>query len=137
LKAGDLVTPVGCGDAGFEKARAHRKQGAEAFTGAEQGFPAFDTAAIRDHRVEFLHLIGLEAHGQTQLAQIAAGTSDFDAGQIHEWLSVVNEHNPSRIFGRENPHLFVMDTPSRHSLTHVKVTQGGLGYSGSSSRSLL
>jgi len=31
-----------------------------------------------------LHLIGLEAHGQTQLPEVATGAGDFDAEHVHD-----------------------------------------------------
>jgi hypothetical protein len=83
LEARDLVAAVLGGHAGLEEARADGIQRGEGFAVAKQQAAALDLAARGHDVVDALHLLGIQAHGHAQLAQVAVGTGCFDGLKVH------------------------------------------------------
>ena len=73
MKANHLVAPVVCGEAGFEAARAHRKNVPEGLPFAKKAISFFDSAR---HKNKLLHPFKLalgQADGPKKLGRNAAG----------------------------------------------------------------
>ena len=78
LKSRNLVAPVFCGHAGFEKTGANGIKRRERLTIAKQRAPTLDLAPCGHDVINAFELIVIEAQWHAKLSQITVGAGDFD-----------------------------------------------------------